>query len=230
MTAQIEKIQPNSDDCSICWDETAEPIPTSCGHTCCTECFQNKSSSASDGQLPMRCDGSGGDCQQVLTIQELKWNLSLSAFENLLASSFETHVRTHPNEFQLCPTFRCPQEHPRLQLAATDSDESPSPILCYSCLSMICPSCNVLEHPDLTCSEFKDLSPEATQSFKKWMKENKAQACPKCGTAIQKSYGCNHMQCFNCSIYFCWVCLHMSNSGTDCYAHIQREHTNYFRE
>jgi hypothetical protein len=184
MTAQIEKIQPNSDDCSICWDETAEPIPTSCGHTCCTECFQNKSSSASDGQLPMRCDGSGGDCQQVLTIQELKWNLSLSAFENLLASSFETHVRTHPNEFQLCPTFRCPQ----------------------------------------------DLSPEATQSFKKWMKENKAQACPKCGTAIQKSYGCNHMQCFNCSIYFCWVCLHMSNSGTDCYAHIQREHTNYFRE
>jgi hypothetical protein len=227
---QIEKLQPNSNDCSICWDETAEPISSSCGHTYCKECFQNKSSSVSDGQLPMRCDGSGGDCQQVLTVQELKSNLSLLAFEKLLASSFETHIRTHPNDFQFCPTLNCPQVYRRFHPSAAETDETPSPILCHSCLSMICPSCNVLEHPDLTCSEFKDLSSEGTQSFKRWMKENEAQACPKCGTAIQKSYGCNHMQCFNCSIHFCWVCLHTSNSGADCYAHMQREHTSYYRE
>ena len=57
--------------------------------------------------------------------------------------------------------------------------------------------------PQGTCSEFKDLSSEGAQSIKRWMKENKAQAYPKCGTTIQKSYGYNHMQCFNCSIHFC---------------------------
>eukprot|EP00026_Physarum_polycephalum_P007108 Phypoly_transcript_07162.p1 GENE.Phypoly_transcript_07162~~Phypoly_transcript_07162.p1 ORF type:complete len:506 (+),score=42.65 Phypoly_transcript_07162:109-1626(+) len=33
-----------------------------------------------------------------------------------------------------------------------------------------------------------------------------SKGCPKCGTRIQKSSGCNKMTCSRCHSYFCWLC------------------------
>lgn len=31
--------------------------------------------------------------------------------------------------------------------------------------------------------------------------------CPGCHICIEKSGGCNHMQCWKCKFHFCWMCL-----------------------
>ncbi|XP_065895371.1 E3 ubiquitin-protein ligase parkin-like isoform X2 [Dysidea avara] len=36
--------------------------------------------------------------------------------------------------------------------------------------------------------------------------EDNAKRCPRCGVAIQKTEGCNHMTC-TCKFEFCWLCL-----------------------
>lgn len=33
------------------------------------------------------------------------------------------------------------------------------------------------------------------------------EACPGCGTLIEKNGGCPHMNCFRCKLDFCWTCM-----------------------
>mmetsp|Transcript_5318 Transcript_5318/g.5819 ORF Transcript_5318/g.5819 Transcript_5318/m.5819 type:complete len:1186 (-) Transcript_5318:647-4204(-) len=50
-----------------------------------------------------------------------------------------------------------------------------------------------------------------------WVAAN-TKRCPRCGTAIEKDEGCNHMSCRKCRKEFCWICmqdwsLHSDNTG-----------------
>jgi len=50
-----------------------------------------------------------------------------------------------------------------------------------------------------------------------WITAN-TKRCPRCGTAIEKDEGCNHMSCRKCRKEFCWICmqdwtLHSDNTG-----------------
>uniref|UniRef100_UPI00398F1F6C E3 ubiquitin-protein ligase RNF14 isoform X1 n=2 Tax=Pristiophorus japonicus TaxID=55135 RepID=UPI00398F1F6C len=59
-----------------------------------------------------------------------------------------------------------------------------------------------------------------------WLYKN-SKPCPRCGTNIQKAYGCNKMSCTSCKQYFCWLCLcplsrinpygHFSDSSSPCF-------------
>lgn len=54
-----------------------------------------------------------------------------------------------------------------------------------------------------------------------------AQLCPVCANWIEKSMGCNHMQCSVCSCHFCFLCGeaigaknpydHFGQRGSECY-------------
>ncbi|XP_028838779.1 E3 ubiquitin-protein ligase RNF14 [Denticeps clupeoides] len=65
------------------------------------------------------------------------------------------------------------------------------------------------------------------ESFSRdWLQEN-CKNCPRCGTNIQKVYGCNKMTCTSCKQYFCWLCLgtlsrvnpysHFNNPSSPCF-------------
>lgn len=51
--------------------------------------------------------------------------------------------------------------------------------------------------------------------------------CPTCNAPVQKTMGCNHMQCFQCNTHFCYLCSfylqpdnpyqHFNKPGTSCY-------------
>ncbi len=42
----------------------------------------------------------------------------------------------------------------------------------------------------------------------------KMRACPKCGTVIELSDGCKHMECILCKTEFCFLCLRMKSQGS----------------
>lgn len=42
----------------------------------------------------------------------------------------------------------------------------------------------------------------------------KLRACPKCGTIIELSSGCKHMECRACKIEFCFICLRKKSHGS----------------
>ena len=42
----------------------------------------------------------------------------------------------------------------------------------------------------------------------------KIRACPSCGTTVEFSGGCKHVQCERCKVEFCCVCLQMRENGS----------------
>ncbi|AFR97948.1 E3 ubiquitin-protein ligase RNF14 [Cryptococcus neoformans C23] len=52
---------------------------------------------------------------------------------------------------------------------------------------------------------------------KQWL-HSRTKACPSCSVRVEKSVGCNHMQCGRCSAHFCYLCGE-SIKPTDPYKH-----------
>ncbi|KAI9348233.1 hypothetical protein BDR26DRAFT_854284 [Obelidium mucronatum] len=55
---------------------------------------------------------------------------------------------------------------------------------------------------DLTGTSIVNLDPE----FRKLVKDNGWQLCPKCGAGIEKIQDCGHMTCIICRFEFCYTC------------------------
>ena len=51
---------------------------------------------------------------------------------------------------------------------------------------------------------------------------------PKCGCTIQKSEGCNYMECIACGSHICWVCILVFEKGADTYAHMTEEYSGIY--
>ena len=212
----------DASDCAVCWTEATEALNTGCGHVYCSDCFVNQASSAGDGDIPVRCYGNDGKCLHIFGINELKLMLSHTAFEELLKASLDTYIRTHPKEFQHCPTPDCPQVY-----RITTTGET---FLCPTCLTPVCTACKVMAHDGMSCEEYKDLSSEGTKAFQKWKDANDVRDCPSCKTAIEKSYGCNHMECRQCSTHICWFCMSDFRTSSECYTHMTKVHDNIYGE
>ncbi|KAG9233507.1 hypothetical protein BJ875DRAFT_425799 [Amylocarpus encephaloides] len=209
-------------DCVVCWTEATEPMSASCGHVYCKECIANQASSASESDLPLKCYGQAGSCLRKFDLNELKRMLNFSDFENLLQASFDIYIRTHPKEFQHCPMPDC------LQVYRTTADNST--FLCPTCLTSICTTCKVPFHDGMTCKGYEDLSSGGTEAFLKYKEENQVKDCPQCKVAIQKSHGCNHMQCTQCSTHICWFCMASFGTSGECYSHMKKLHSNIYAD
>lgn len=213
-----------SDDaiCPVCWDEAAEPLKMTCGHIYCRDCFSLQASSADDSSFPIRCCGSAGKCLHIFGLDDLKTLLPIASFDKLLAKSFDIFVRKHPEDYQHCPTPDCPN----IYRISTDG----SVVVCSACLTPICTSCNVISHDGTSCTAFKYLSSEGNRAFELWKKENKVKNCPKCSSPIEKTFGCNHMECFQCKTHICWYCMRVFDTSGECYSHMSSMHRGYYSE
>lgn len=204
--------------CPVCWMEPEDPVSGACGHTYCRDCMAGQCSSAADGAgLPLRCIGASATCDHVFTLTEIQDTIPESVFENLLESSFTSHVRAQPEIFQYCPTPDCD----RIYRSSTDGRI----FLCDNCITPVCTACHAVAHDGITCTEAKELGSESEIAFAKWKQEQEdVKSCPKCKTVIEKTYGCNHMQCFGCKVHICWFCLDIFDTGPETYAHMQERH------
>ena len=202
--------------CAVCWCEVTEMYTTLCGHVYDRDCFVNQCLSAGDNEIPLKCLGASGGCQAVIPFPELESALTRDQLDKLLENSFTSHVRTHPGQYRYCPTAGCDQVY-----EVTDDNRV---FTCSTCLTSICTHCGSVSHEGLTCEQYKSAILCGDDAFAEWKKNNDARDCPKCGCTIQKSEGCNHMECRACGAHICWVCMRVFREGSDTYRHLAVEH------
>ena len=201
--------------CPVCWEDATNRYTTLCGHVYDRECFQNQCLSAGDNSIPIRCMG----CQTVISFTELEVALTRDQLEKLLENSFMYHVRKHPGSYQYCPTADCDQVY--------EVSDDGKIFTCSTCFTSICTKCGAVSHEGLTCDQYKSAR-HGDEAFARWKKENDARDCPKCACTIQKSEGCNHMECKACGAHICWVCMRAFGQGSDTYGHMKAEHGSFY--
>ncbi|KAF2250694.1 RWD-domain-containing protein [Trematosphaeria pertusa] len=79
--------------------------------------------------------------------------------------------------------------------------------VCEDCNLAFCTVCLASWHGDFVRCEPRDSSQltEDDQASLNFIMRNTS-PCPTCEVPCQKSYGCNHMTCFQCKTHFCYLC------------------------
>jgi IBR domain, a half RING-finger domain/CCCH-type zinc finger/Zinc finger C-x8-C-x5-C-x3-H type (and similar) len=208
--------------CAICWTEAESPLVTKCHHTYCLDCFENLCAAPAHGaeEYSICCAGNGGKCQTIFNLDELQDSLSSTAFEDILQSSFTSYIRRRPQSFRYCPQPDCGYIY---RVADPSRTSIRTTHRCTKCFTAICTMCHAA-HDNMTCADFKDLQSGGHAATEKLKKQLGFKDCPKCGTTMEKTEGCNHMVCSGCKTHICWVCMATFSSSDPCYKHMNKVH------
>ncbi|KAE8700079.1 Helicase domain-containing protein [Hibiscus syriacus] len=75
-----------------------------------------------------------------------------------------------------------------------------------------------------TLPKYREFKEDPDSSLKEWCKgKDQVKTCPVCGYTIEKTDGCNHVEC-KCGRHVCWVCLEFFSSSDNCYSHLRAVH------
>ena len=201
--------------CPVCFGEPSSPVLLGCKHVYCAECIRLFLFSASERkQFPLVCAGNGDTCKVPIAIPVIQKFLSQQQFRELLEAAVASYIEKHPGQFQYCKTADCKQVYRRGKTARP----------CPSCLMSICTRCYKEEHDDMTCEERELLDNRAEQERRneQWASTSGAKHCPRCRVFVQKTEGCNHMEC-HCGVHFCWICLQVFDRQV-IYEHMRSAH------
>jgi hypothetical protein len=207
--------------CVVCFcDYDSQDLVSlpACGHSYCKECFPNWLTHAkTSGDFPLLCVASQCKCPiELTTLQEV--STSQEDLCDLVKASFQHFINHNGERYRWCHTPNCEQVY------SVDSGVTQ----CNMCAACICTDCKSCMHEGLTCieySQFRHLDPTEA-AFAQWKKRHDVRTCPKkgCGASIEKSGGCNHMQCSKCSSHICWVCMKIYLTSQKVYDHMCEKH------
>ncbi|KAI9641098.1 hypothetical protein NHQ30_010528 [Ciborinia camelliae] len=203
-------------DCAVCWGPADNPVFTKCNHVYCIECFELSCSAASSNgkDFSIKCHGDMGKCQVIFSLEELQESLSSKAFEDILEASFSSHIQRNPQAFRYCPKPNCNTVYRVTNTMHFNT--------CAECCTVTCTHCHN-PHENKTCGEYEDESSGRYQEALKLMERLGIKSCPKCKTSIEKTDGCNHIEC-KCGAHLCWVCLEAFLQSELCYSHMNAKH------
>ncbi|KAK1833051.1 hypothetical protein QBC39DRAFT_381089 [Podospora conica] len=210
-------------DCTICWTPADNPVLTPCGHTYCASCFEAFCFASSPPNL-LKCEGALGKCHAVISLAALADLLpSLATLEDLFATSFTSHVRSHPHIFRPCPTPDC------IHLYRVTADAGGGVFTCPACLAATCTGCHVAGgHRGVSCAGYKAALEGGGEVLEKLKRELGVRDCKQCGTSMEKVDGCNHVVCGGCKTHICWKCGETFTTSDDCYGHLRKRHGGIF--
>lgn len=191
-------------ECPVCLltvDETRVKTLALCGHTCCSECWEAYFGMQIQGgtvnNLSCMQDKCACRVPEEFVLECLNDEQMKSKFQELILMDY---VVTHP-ELRFCPGVDC-----RVVIQA----DTPSArrVNCAECKSTFCFCCGGNYHAPVACADVKKWTQklEDDSETANYMVAN-TKDCPKCNVCIEKSGGCNHMQCYKCRYDFCWMCL-----------------------
>jgi hypothetical protein len=170
---------------------------------------------ANDDDFCIRCEGDSSNCKRVLGLDELHEHLSSSTLDDVLETSFASHVRRRPEAFRYCPKPGCSQVY--------RASSSGAMFPCPECLTVVCTSCHE-PHRGMTCADHQELRSGGYAALEKAKKQLGIKDCPKCKTALDKTDGCDHVTCGGCGTHMCWKCLATFRTGSECYSHLNAVH------
>lgn len=201
--------------CPICLCVPEEPVHTICSHIFCRSCFGEMCLAAVRQSSAVKCEGSASRCGKIISLQFIHDSAPPETFEQILAISFRSHVSSRPQEFRYCPTPDCDFVY----RVAPDHIATPAPFLCERCLTSICTACHIA-HPRARCDEYRGDHFKTLGSIKRRMESLGIKDCSRCGTAIEKDGGCNHVACYTCRANICWTCEATFDTSDACYSHM----------
>jgi actin-related protein len=176
--------------CPICFDDISSPFRLGCGHRYCITCIRHLVLSALDSddpQFPLGCMGDEGRCAVPIALPTLEQLLPANAFGRLLEVAFTTYIAKHPAELKYCATPDCTQIYRAADAGAAKG------VQCPSCFTRVCTGCGDEPHDGVSCDEQRRT--KNWDADDAWMAEQEVKRCPACSVLMQKTEGCNHMEC-----------------------------------
>uniref|UniRef100_A0A803MCK7 RNA helicase n=1 Tax=Chenopodium quinoa TaxID=63459 RepID=A0A803MCK7_CHEQI len=207
--------------CSICLCELEDAYQLeSCMHVFCRSCLVEQCESAIKNidSFPICCAHEG--CGVPFWLVDLKSLLSFEKLDELFMASLRAFVACSYGKFKFCPSPDCPSVY------QTDGPgKTGEPFVCGACYAETCTRCHLEYHPYLSCEKYKEFKEDPDSSLREWWsgKEEYVKRCPICGHTIEKSEGCNHVEC-KCGKHLCWVCLEYFADSDECYNHLRAIH------
>ncbi|CAN5170486.1 hypothetical protein BH09DEP1_BH09DEP1_5800 [soil metagenome] len=176
-----------------------------CDHTYCTNCLKQliKQVIASENSTGLRCPAPA--CKKPFAqtqIQSLIPRTSLQTKLNHI--QFQEWLMQEKNRIA-CPTPNCP-------FIFINERTDQFTMQCPSCDSTYCARCLHQHSANISCKEAVENkqittdTKEQEEASAQWKAQN-TRPCPGCKTAIEKTEGCNHMNCQKCRHQFCWQCM-----------------------
>ncbi|KAK5636980.1 hypothetical protein RRF57_012692 [Xylaria bambusicola] len=217
-----EVISTEEPNCTICFTPADNPVVLGCGHTYCADCFTALCRNGSaQTDVRVACSGAEDICKNAIPLREILAHVDPSTFEQLLESSFNTYITRRLEQFRYCPTPDCGYLY-RPTSSTTDPSTASTKTshMCPKCLKRICRSCHA-NHDGQRCEDY-----QASATFEVYKREHRSNVkdCPKCQTTIEKTEGCNHMECGGCHIHICWECMKTFKQADACYDHMRDVH------
>ena len=137
-------------------------------------------------------------CDFSFTEETLEDYLTEKQFSRYQQFLLAASIRADPNK-KCCPKPNCEGVLVKHQNFVEQTEWPDHPYTeCCVCESAICFLCVRDYHPGTSCGENEKslrlrrlLTDE--EEIRRWQEENDARPCPRCGTLIVKSEGCNHV-------------------------------------
>lgn len=205
------ELQANQEICPVCFCPalTLTYRLENCGHLYCDGCIKGL---LGDVQIPLKCCAEG--CGKELILEDIRKILDYDKekINGLLNECLKDYIKNN-NDFVYCPAPDCSMFVNKKTCGAKWN--------CPLCHNEICIPCNVVFHHGYTCDIYQGSKKDSDYSFKVWKQTTgNCRICPNCGTAIEKTEGCNHMTCANCNGHFCWLCSKGFPTGNAVYDHL----------
>ncbi|KAL8624687.1 hypothetical protein ACOMHN_038233 [Nucella lapillus] len=195
-----------------------------CAHPYCKDCIKRQVSVAiKDHALPVLCCHDG--CNTPLAWRDFRSlsHLGHLKLADLASSALSVYVLTNRDKACFCTTPNCPMVY-RLT-----GEEDAKSFQCPECGVRVCTGCGAQGHDGVSCCMLRS-SDKAKSGVEQWVRGDakNRKACPGCSIPIEKTEGCNKMQCEACRAIFCWLCGKKYPTGDACYKHLSLRHGGVF--
>lgn len=211
----------DADCCPICLCDIEDDRfeLEACGDHFCRQCLVEQFESAikNQGRFPVCC--AKQKCGTPIVLADMRTLLSSEKLEELFRASLGAFIASSDGAYRFCPSPDCPSVY-----RVARPNMPGEPFMCEACYSETCNRCHLEYHPFLSCEQYRVFKEDPDSSLKEWRKgKENVKNCPVCGYTIEKTEGCNHVEC-RCGRHICWVCLEYFGSSDECYAHLGSVH------
>ncbi|KAF1345245.1 hypothetical protein BDV97DRAFT_401844 [Delphinella strobiligena] len=145
-------------------------------------------------------------CTSIWTLTNLEHFLGKDRMESHVERMTHRFLESSAN-FRWCAADKC------VSGQFYDDKEIDKPggekVCCNLCEGQNCFNCRVVWHEGLTCKEYQD--PDLRKhrgkrggdnDVRKAMRKENTKRCPHCGTAVERTSGCNNVLCTQCGQFF----------------------------
>ncbi|XP_069743005.1 E3 ubiquitin-protein ligase RNF217 isoform X2 [Narcine bancroftii] len=190
--------------CRVCLDDKPiQPLPC-CKKAVCEECLKRYfSNQVQLGRAEIKCPIT--ECSKYMDESTVISNLPR---DDIVKYSYFLELSRVDSSTKPCPHCKHFTTFKRKNnIQNPTKSENKFKIQCPVCQFVWCFKCHSPWHEGLNCKEYR----KGDKMLRHWASEiehgqRNAQKCPKCKIHIQRTEGCDHMNCSQCNTNFCYRC------------------------